>query len=926
MISTNERQEWLKTLEKHKLVSFMHQNSGGQEVWLNLLASVAAWAAPILDRISDFFPLYTPHNYSLHISTVIDTLDWIMPDTLKREIEKHELFCLLAACLTHDVGMAVYREEVVEMSKDVHFQKFKAEVEDEIQKQLDEDNLKRMWIRNCHHERSAIKVLKFFEDMGDPELGLAISMIVRGHCTDAEQILEDENSFPSQYPIGSNRRVNIPALISYLRLADIFDCTRSRTPWVLYDFLDPDDQTAREEWNRHLAMLAISPDEKRERIIGSAKTDDSDVFLRLRRYERIVKSEIESCQRILSPQPNRYSLDLRTFDIHIVTEGFEPVEWLFSINRDAALELLMGNSLYSDPTTCVREILQNSVDACRQRALLESKYEPEIHISLYSNAKGFYLECKDNGIGMTSGIVEKFLLKVGQRYYESQFYKALYPTQKRIEPTAKFGIGFLSCFMLGDYVTIQTRSEKEASFSLEFPGLTGNIIKKDALPDTPQGTSVKIKISRILDKEFDLVECVKKFVGILEIPILVSDMHYPNGVKIKRNDRPLDGKTFCAVFEPHRDAGLRGYVQTVEEKISPQSVISQLGFRIPVENVLPRWAKNFSQIIDLLGDSKVGLTTSREKICDPSKLTDIEKIVSKKIRESFFDKFARTTPTIDNMRKSWRILRRHIEPTTFMKMEDNKALNNLLLSLYLAGYAQGKRHFLNLNELKREKLILKILPTWVNPSQNSMERLAEQDHLFICAGSEFGYDRWMHVVLKTFLNATGMPVWIPSEETHAWEYKPQQLNYGWYYKGKAIEGTYTIDVNSYDVEFDILAPDIYTGHSNSPFILLKCPFHPNSLFFNSTRLASLLPNKNAKADDIAVKLVEEVVKAVKETVSEQVRDDLETDLPWSGSGSIDYDYQVVDIDTIIKLFYDSLDEIEIELSDNLIEPNLNKDV
>lgn len=63
MISTNERQEWLKTLEKHKLVSFMHQNSGGQEVWLNLLASVAAWASPILDRISDFFPLYTPHNY-----------------------------------------------------------------------------------------------------------------------------------------------------------------------------------------------------------------------------------------------------------------------------------------------------------------------------------------------------------------------------------------------------------------------------------------------------------------------------------------------------------------------------------------------------------------------------------------------------------------------------------------------------------------------------------------------------------------------------------------------------------------------------------------------------------------------------------------------------------------------------------------------
>jgi len=924
MIPTEEREKWLDILKERELVNLMRQKSREQDVWLDTLASVAAWATPILDRISNFFPLYTPHNYTLHISTVIDSLDWLMPKTLKQEIEAHELFCLLAACLTHDIGMAVSREEIKEISSDADFQKFKANLENEFQEEIDADNLKRLWMRNTHHERSAAKVSDFFDKLGDSGLGLAISMIVKGHCMDIEQILEDKNSFPSQFPIGSNRRVNIPALVSYLRLADIFDCTRSRTPWVLYNFIDPDDKISREEWEGHLATLAISPDEEREHIIGSAKTDDKDVFLHLCRYERIVRNELQTCRQILSSQPDRYSLDLRTFDLSITTEGFEPVEWLFTINREAALELLMGNSLYSDPTTCIRELLQNSVDACRQRALLESKYEPEIHISLFSNAKGLYLECKDNGIGMTSELVEKFLLKVGQRYYESQFYKSLYPQQKRIEPTAKFGIGFLSCFMLGDDVSIQSQSEQEPPFSLEFRGLTGHIIKKRIPSNTAQGTTVKIKIARILDANFDLVACAKKFVGLLEFPILVYDTHHPNGVKIKRSDKPLERRGFFAVFDPSCDAGLSGYVQIVAEKTSPPTIISQLGFRIPIDHLLPSWAKKFSQLIDLSGGSKIGLTTSREKIIDLSKLSDVKIIVSKKIRDAFFEKFARSTPTIKNLRESWVILRNHITPSIFVELEDTKALEDLLLSLYIAGFKEGKHCFINLNEIKLKKSTLRILPTRVNPPQDTMSKLAIKDNLFICAGAEFGYDRWMHDGLKAFLDATGMPVWISSEKTHAWEYKPQQPNYGWYSKGKEITGTHTVDVDSYNVDFDVSAPDLYLGHCNSPFILLKCPFNPDGLFFNTTSFAYDLPiSKKAEADDIADMLVKDVVKEVIKNVYADVEGDL--DLPPFGFGDSSYEEQVVDIDTILEAFSEYLGEMNIELLDSLIDPNLKKD-
>ena len=921
MISISERNKWIRILENHKLVNLMHQKCRGEITWLNNLASVAAWAAPLLDRISDFFPLYTPHNYPLHVSAVLDTLEWVIPSTLKNEIEIHELFCLLAACLTHDVGMVVSQKKVQEISLDLHFQDYKAKVEDEMQKRINEDNLKRMWIRDCHHEKSVNRIIKLFESLEEPALGMAVSMIVRGHGIDPEQILKDETCFPPQYPIGPNLMVNIPALISYLRLADMFDCTRLRTPVVLYDFLDPDDPISRGEWDKHLAVLAISPDEKRENILATAKTPDHKVFLSLRKYERVAKNELLSCRQILSSQPNRYSLDLKSFSLDITTEGFEPLEWRFTVNREATLELLMGNNLYSDPTTCVRELLQNSVDACRQRAQLESEYKPEIHISLYSKRQELYLECKDNGIGMTSEIVEKFLLKVGQRYYESEFYKRLYSRQKRIEPTAKFGIGFLSCFVLGGQIIIQTKAEDDVPFLLEFQESTGYIIKKKLNKSIPQGTSVKIKISRILEKDFDLVRCVKKFVGLLEIPIFVYDKSYPKGLKLKLSGITFSRKELSTTFKPRIDIGLKGYVQAVEGKTIPERIVSQLGFRIPISNVLPDWATKFSQVIDLSGDSKMGLTTSREKISDDSKLIDINRIISSKIRQAFFNKFARPHPKIDGLRESWKILRENISLTNFVKQEDAKALSDLLLSLYLVGYKQGKHSFLNLNELNQQKLSIRIFPSWASPLPSSMEVLADQNQLFICAGAEFGYDKRMHDSLELLLNATGMPVWIPSEEMHAWEYNPQFPEYGWY--EELFWGSdYSFSIDGWDIKYYLSAPVIYVGHCNSPFLLLKCPFQRGDLFFNSTLLASFLPkDKKAEADNIASQFVEKVIDDLKESVDQHVIDN--TALPSYGSGKIENINEEIETNEIIETLSELLGEKNIKLSDDLLEQGLH---
>jgi hypothetical protein len=202
-----------------------------------------------------------------------------------------------------------------------------------------------------------------------------------------------------------------------------------------------------------------------------------------------------------------------------------------------------------------------------------------------------------------------------------------------------------------------------------------------------------------------------------------------------------------------------------------------------------------------------------------------------------------------------------------------------------------------------------------------MKGLADQNQLFICAGAEFGYNWQMHDALKLLLNATGMPIWIPSEKTHAWEYKPQFPRHGWY-EEFYIGGSSDFSIDGWNINYDLSAPNIYVGHCNSPFLLLECPFSWRSnLFFNSTLFASLLPkDKKARADNIASELVNDVVNHLEESANQSVIDNVE--LPSYGSGIIDYGTEEIETNEVIDTLSDFLDEIKIELSDNLLDPNL----
>ncbi len=143
----------------------------------------------------------------------------------------------------------------------------------------------------------------------------------------------------------------------------------------------------------------------------------------------------------------------------------------FQLDHNQVRELLMGEQLYGDPTLAVRELYQNALDACRYRKaradFLDETYEGRIVFRQdVDTEKGAYIECEDNGVGMTAGILEHVFAVAGKRFKDMPEYleeRARWNASgKNIElhPNSRFGIGVLSYFMLADDVKVWTRRFK----------------------------------------------------------------------------------------------------------------------------------------------------------------------------------------------------------------------------------------------------------------------------------------------------------------------------------------------------------------------------------------------------------------------------------------------------------------------------------
>lgn len=146
----------------------------------------------------------------------------------------------------------------------------------------------------------------------------------------------------------------------------------------------------------------------------------------------------------------------------------------FHLAQTEVRELLMGEQLYGGrPELALRELYQNAMDACRYRAMrwryLESsgacptEWTGRITFTQGEDDRGRYVECRDNGVGMSAEQLTHTFTRAGSRFERSQSFRKeqsrwlRHDPSLRLYPNSRFGIGVFSYFMLADEMTIVTR-------------------------------------------------------------------------------------------------------------------------------------------------------------------------------------------------------------------------------------------------------------------------------------------------------------------------------------------------------------------------------------------------------------------------------------------------------------------------------------
>lgn len=470
---------------------------------LSVVHNVAGYACDRSKLIIKYMNEFTLHD-DVHLFRLLKITEKLIPESTLEKLSAAELQVLLVSIFLHDIGMAPSeievrcwlkqwetdtpsQEELEEYNNFEQYRNAQIYLIEEINKlnfaeayekaHLIEQRIVTDYIRITHSQRAREIISNEWDGklkFQDTDLTNEIAQICFSHTENALDLLNMESS----YLCGESVYICFPFIGALLRLADILDFDGKRTPNVLFSHLVVKNPISIKEWNKHRSIDALTI--SNDKIIYSAKCSHPAIEATIRKFCDYIDDELKNCTLVLSQiyddiraeeldfyriklpaQVDRSKIGAKK---EIITG--KPIytyrETQFNLNKNQIIDLLMGTKLYGNKDVALRELIQNSIDACLVRkALSESwgdKYEPKIEVELKTIKGEDYLIVNDNGIGMNQYIIDNYYSKIGSSYYKSQdFYKLKSDSKLDYNPISRFGIGILSCFMVSDNMEVNTR-------------------------------------------------------------------------------------------------------------------------------------------------------------------------------------------------------------------------------------------------------------------------------------------------------------------------------------------------------------------------------------------------------------------------------------------------------------------------------------
>lgn len=519
------------------------------------LGNIRLTAEALGEQIARVLPSYTDHSIK-HMDALWGVADKVFTVEEIAKFSEGEAFVLGASFYVHDLGMALAstQEGIEELRKtDVYTAAYERS-----RTRLGEESrsAEQFALEIAGREIHAIKAIDFVQK---PLPGLQRYLIesseVREHWGHfigqvsashhwSLQTVGEKLGARGRVPDAIGGELDLGFLACGLRLIDYAHINLERASVLDQLLRSSVDSSSIIHWKAQQSVTG--PNRQDDLLVFGSVQPVRDVDAWWLFYEMAagLNSEIHNVGEYLRGRKcssNRFSLEgvkgiqsPHNFSTYVAPDGFEPVDVRFrpdSVER--LIEILGGPTLYgNDFFAPIRELLQNARDATALKLASRQSHDSDQHsetitVSIKNHQKDHFLSVIDNGVGMTSDVVTTYLLGIASDYWHSSHFFNQYPgvALSGFKPTGRFGIGFLSVFMIGDSVEVITQRYGGPRITLNLHGLgrRGALMSNSALSGT--GTTVRVKISKHPPEVYeDLHSIVRARAPMLDIPIRVEQL------------------------------------------------------------------------------------------------------------------------------------------------------------------------------------------------------------------------------------------------------------------------------------------------------------------------------------------------------------------------------------------------------------------
>jgi hypothetical protein len=468
-----------------------------------------------LNAVSTLFPHYSLHDES-HSITIINNIVRVLGKEKLDKLSAIDIWLILEASYCHDIGMVVSSDKLIEALNSKDFLDFFKEVQQDKKNGLHEfalqfsiedgkikynsselnleyhDGIKFIlaeFFRRTHSDRSKEIInnpngeLKLSSPRG--VIPQRIFKILADICSSHTKNFEDVMKLPFS-EVGIDIENSHPRFVScLLRIGDLLDLDNNRFSEVMLRTLSKIPIDTLNHKAKHLSIESFRVDDKIIEV--SAKCTDYDTANVTQHWFNYLNSEI-SQQMIkwnkivpfkeLGYLPTIGNLKVELSEYDYIDGKKKPK---FSVDTDKAMELLRGAGIYEGAYQCIREVLQNAVDATLIRIWLEYKDEKDFDLSnpssndfirvkeqfpifinineksVVGQDKVWDFNITDKGTGLSTYDLG-FLMNTGSSSKNRKRINLIDEMPLWLRPSGIFGIGFQSIFMLTEQVKLETKS------------------------------------------------------------------------------------------------------------------------------------------------------------------------------------------------------------------------------------------------------------------------------------------------------------------------------------------------------------------------------------------------------------------------------------------------------------------------------------